>query len=475
MTRHLLFLLAALVLLPFAAVPHTAAGGERKPNIVFIMADDLGYGELGCYGQQKIRTPHIDRLAREGMRFTNYYAGSTVCAPSRSVLMTGLHTGHTRVRGNGSPAVQSLREEDVTVPKMLKKAGYATGITGKWGLGDVAPGAQAGLPNRQGFDYFFGYLHQVHAHNYWPSFLYRNDQRVELPNQGAFAPTGAGVADVKKTYAPDLMLEEALNFIEQQRSKPFFLYLAWTLPHANNEANRQIGNGTETPALGEYRDTDWSEPNKGHAAMVTYLDTQVGRVLDKLERAGLKDDTLVIFTSDNGPHREAGNNPAFFDASGAVRGIKRDLYDGGIRVPMIVRWPGRVRAGSETDHIAYHGDLMATAAEIAGFTAPAGLDSLSYAPTLLGKGSQAQHPYLYWEFYEDGGRQAVRLGHWKAVREPMFTGPVELYNVRKDPKERSNVAAEHPEAVKQAEAAMQAAHIPSPDWKVRPKRPAAQN
>lgn len=462
---------AALVLavaLP-AAVP---LAQDRKPNIILIMADDLGYGELGCYGQQKIKTPNIDQLCSQGMKFTDYYAGSTVCAPSRSVLMTGQHMGHTWVRGNAGqdhPAAQSLRPEDVIIPEVLKEAGYTTGITGKWGLGDMVGGAMEGLPNRQGFDFFFGYFNQRHAHNYYPSFLYRNEERIALPNEGDFDPTGAGVAAVKKVYAHDLILDESLKFLESaaRGDKPFFLYLSWTLPHANNEANRAIKNGTEVPHLGLYGEKDWSEQNKGHAAMITYLDTQVGKVLETLKRHGLEKDTVVFFTSDNGPHREGGNDPVFFNSDGAVRGIKRDLYDGGIRVPMIVRWPRKVKAGSVTGHVAYHGDMMATLAEITGARPPKNIDSISFLPTLLGKGDrQEQHKYLYWEFYEGGSKQAVRMGKWKAVRMPMITGEIELYDLSQDLKEQNNIASKHPGLVKQMGAIMDEAHLPNPNWKV---------
>jgi len=440
----------------------------RKPNIVFIMADDLGYGEIGCYGQKLIRTPNIDRLAAEGMRFTDYYSGAPVCAPARSVLMTGQHTGRTRVRGNADPVRQSLRPDDVTVAEVLKAAGYATGITGKWGLGDTLPGGGPGLPNRQGFDFFFGYHNQGHAHNYYPPFLFRGEEPVRLPNRGDFDEKGAGVAREKRIYAPDLILDESLRFVQQNRARPFFLYLSWTLPHANNEANRDHGNGAEVPELGEYGDRPWPAQAKGHAAMVTYLDTQVGKMLEALDRAGLRNDTLVVFTSDNGPHRESGHDPALFQASGPFQGLKRSLYEGGIRVPMIVRWPGKVKAGTTTDHIAYHGDLMATVAELTGARAPEGLNSVSYLPTLLGQPErQKQHSYLYWEFYEQGSRQAVRAGRWKAVRQPMLTGPVELYDLQADPGETTNRAAAEPEVVREMERRLKEAHVPSPDWKPR--------
>jgi arylsulfatase A-like enzyme len=455
------------VVLAVASAGASRAGAPRKPNVVFIMADDLGYGELGCYGQKLIKTPNIDRLASDGMRFTHYYAGSTVCAPSRSVLMTGQHAGHTWVRANAPGAAQALRDEDVTVAELMRKAGYTTGLTGKWGLGDTIPAAERGLPNRQGFDFFYGYHNQAHAHNYYPPFLYRNEQKVNLPNEGDFRPNGSGVATVKKVFSHDLVLDESLKFLEANRAKPFFFYLAWTLPHANNEANRDLKNGTEVPDLGIYKDREWTLQQKGHAAMVTYLDTQVGKVLEALKRLGLEENTLVFFTSDNGPQREDGSNPEFFEASGPVRGIKRDLYDGGIRVPMIVRWPGRIERGSTSDHLSYHGDLMATLGDLLKTEAPTATDSISYLPTLRGQNrAQQQHRYLYWEFYEGGSRQAVRQGKWKAVRQPMLTGPVEIYDILADPKELKNLSAEQPERVKEMERLMAEAHVPSPNFKV---------
>ena len=456
-----LLLIGALSLLAvsgFSRFGLTQEQARKSPNVVFIMADDLGYGELGCYGQQKIQTPHLDRLAQESLRFTQYYAGATVCAPSRSVLMTGLHTGHTRVRGNSSPDKQTLRDDDVTLAELFKQAGYVTGLTGKWGLGDSLPGGEPGLPTRQGFDVTFGYLNQHHAHNYFPPFLFQNDKRIELPNEGEFDARGAGKVRVRKVYAHDLIAEQSQRFLRENKSKPFFLYCAWTLPHANNE-HKEAG----IPDHGIYKDKDWSEPNKMHAAMVSYLDTQVGQLLATLDELGLRDSTLVCFTSDNGPHRESGNDPNFFNSSGLVRGTKRDLYDGGIRVPLLVRWPGRIAPGV-SDHIAYHGDILATTADLIGFKTPPGLDSVSFAPTLLGRAAeQKPHEFLYWEFYEGGGARAVRWGKWKAVR-PKWHAPIELFDITTDPRELQNVAAEHADLVQQIDRMMQESHRPSADW-----------
>jgi arylsulfatase A-like enzyme len=434
---------------------------DQPPNLIFIMADDLGWGDLGCFGQKKIKTPRLDKMAAQGMRLTNFYAGSTVCAPSRCVLMTGLHTGHCLVRGNGR---DPLRPGDATVAEMMQKAGYATGLVGKWGLGEEG---STGTPIKKGFDSFFGYLNQGHAHNYYPTFLFRGENRVQLSN---IVPkerkNGSGMASKKIEYSHDLFATEALKFLEANKQKPFFLYLALTIPHANNEAGKK---GMEVPDFGGYADLDWPEPQKGHAAMISRMDRDVGRLLDKLKELGIDERTLVIFTSDNGPHAEGGNKPDFANSNGPLRGIKRALYEGGIRVPTIARWPGRIGAGSQSDHIAYFGDLFATAAELAGVKAPDNLDSISFLPTLVG-GEQKKHEVLYWEFYEHGSAQAVRAGKWKAVRKPMFTGKMELYDLSQDIGEKKNLAGQHPDVVSRMASLMAKNHAPSKRWKVRKRR-----
>jgi arylsulfatase A-like enzyme len=431
----------------------------RLPNIVFIMADDLGYGDLGCYGQKVLKTPNIDRLAREGTRFTNFYAGSTVCAPSRCVLMTGLHTGHCYIRGNGNA---SLRPDDVTVAKILHNAGYRTGLVGKWGLGSEN---STGIPTRQGFDFFFGYLDQTHAHNYFPTFLYRNDRRIALPNVvPAEGKKGQGVATERLQYSPDLMTREALQFIERNRLQPFFLYWACTLPHANNEAGKK---GMEIPDVGRFRNENWPEAEKGFAAMVDHLDKDVGQLLDRLKALGLEKDTIVCFTSDNGPHREGGHDPSFFHSSGGLRGIKRALYEGGIRVPFLVRWPGHVPAGRTCDATGWFADFLPTAADLAGAKSPSGIDGVSLLPVFTGKSQAAPRPApLYWEFYEQGFAQAVRDGRWKAIRKPKGDR-LELYDLAADPAEKHNVADKHPEVAARLGEAIRKAHVDSPLWKVK--------
>ena len=461
---QLLFVLFFAITLPI-----TNHAQASKPNVIFILADDLGYGDLGCYGQKLIQTPNLDQLAKEGMRFTQMYAGSTVCAPSRAVLMTGKHMGHVSVRGNAgaeNTAIQSLHKGEKTVAHVFKNAGYATALFGKWGLGEIG---LDGHPNKMGFDEFFGFLNQTHAHNYFPSWLVHNSEKVRLRNvsESENKEVGSGYAREKLDYAPDVIFDKAAQWLDQNHDKPFFLYLASTLPHANNEAARGVGNGQEIPAYGSYQDKPWPDPDKGQAAMISHLDAQVGQVLAKLKAYGIERNTLVIFTSDNGPHQEGKNNPELFHPSGALRGMKRTLYEGGIRVPFIARWPGKIKAGTTSDHVGYFGDVLATVSELTKQALPAGLDSISFLPTLSGQTKQQQHPYLYFEFYEQGGRQAVRFGNWKAIREPMMTGNVQLFDLAKDLGEATDLAAQHPDIVKQAIGYMNEAHVDHPNWQVR--------
>ena len=482
LTRHAFLLTIVTIILgnTLAIVSDSRADETNAPNIIFIMADDLGYGDLGCYGQKLIETPELDKMAKEGIRFRNFYAGNTVCAPSRCVLMTGKHMGHAYVRGNGGVDVQGLRDRDVTVAEVLKNQGYKTALCGKWGLGESTrdnPNHE-GVPNQQGFDFFYGYQSQLHAHNYYPAFLWKNDERIALRNEvvpagrkdlnGFFKP---GYATKRLDYSHDLIQNEALSFIKRNRRNPFFLYLALTIPHANNEGTRGTGDGQEVPDYGIYSDKPWSNQDKGQAAMVTRMDKGIGEIVSLLAELGVSDNTIIMFTSDNGHHDEGGHNTELFDPNGPLRGKKRDLYEGGIRVPMIVKWPGKIKPGSITDHVSYFGDLMATVAELTGAPLPAGLDSISFLPTLLGKRGQRNHDYLYWEFYEQGGKQAVRSANWKAVRIPMFSGNVELYNLDNDLGESEDLAQDHPGVVQRLKQLMDSAHQPNPNWQARGKAP----
>jgi arylsulfatase A-like enzyme len=443
-----------------AADAQAGKEGPRKPNIIFMMADDLGYGDLGSYGQKTLKTPNIDRLAREGMRFTDFYSGSTVCAPSRCVLMTGLHTGHCYIRGNGE---YSLPAEQVTLAETLRDAGYATGLSGKWGLGEEGT---AGVPTRQGFGHFFGYLNQQHAHNYFPAYLMRGETRVKLgnvvPGPGDF---GTGVATTRAQYSHDLIMQDALQFIEANKSGPFFLFLSYTIPHANNEAEER---GMEIDNLGEFANSSWPPPERGFAAMMQRLDRDVGRLLDMLQTLGIDRDTIVFFTSDNGPHHEGGHDPEFFDSNGPLRGFKRTLHEGGIRVPMLVRWPGHVPAGATSARPAYFADVFSTFAELAGAEPPRGLDGTSFLPAALGR-PQKPGEALYWEFYEDGFSQAARFGQWKALRSGGKGKPIKLYDLDTDIGEANDVAAAHPDVVAQAEAIFAKEHVPSPLWSIEAK------
>jgi len=426
----------------------SAADGPRKrPNIVFILADDLGYGDLGCYGQKRFRTPNLDRLAAEGVRFTQHYAGSTVCAPSRFTVMTGLHIGHATTPGQG----QCLEPERLTVAECLKTAGYATACIGKWGLGEEGT---TGVPLKQGFDRFFGYLNQVHAHNYYPAWIWRDGEKVHLRNEVVTATKGyakgrGGASTKRVDYSHDMMTDEALAFIDRHRDRPFFLYLPYTIPHANNEHHVVGRHGMEVPDYGPFAGEDWPEVEKGFAAMVHRMDRDIGRIVARLKEYGIAGDTLVLFSSDNGPHKEGGHDPAFFDSNGPLRGIKRDLYEGGIRVPAIAWWPGRIPPGRTSDHVSAFYDFLPTACEVAGVAAPDGIDGISFLPELTGR-TQPPHAYLYWEFPSQGGKRAVRAGRWKAVwldtnKKP--DAPPELYDLAEDIGETTNVADAHPDVV----------------------------
>jgi arylsulfatase A len=435
----------------------------KRPNILLIQADDLGYGDLSAYGQSKFETPALDRLAREGIRFTQYYAGSTVCAPSRAALMTGLHSGHGWIRGNGE---FPLRAEDITMAMALRDAGYRTAVVGKWGLG--RPGT-TGQPDRKGFDFSFGVLDHRHAHRQYTDHLYRDGERV--------------ATDADRDYVNDLFTREAAAFIERADPRPFFLYLNYTVPHAElrvpedslaplkgmfpesgfvNEKADARPTGPDDTSLG-YRSQP--TPRAAFAAMVTRMDRDVGRLVDLLRARGIDDRTLILFTSDNGPHREGGADPAFFRSSGALRGIKRDLYEGGIRVPLIARWTGTIPAGRESPHVWAHWDMFPTLAALAGARIPPGLDGMSMARALHGE-AQPARDFLYWEFHERGFQQAVRMGRWKGVR-PRKDGPLELYDLDADAGEQRDVAAAQPEVVARIEEYLRTVRTDSSLWPVR--------
>ena len=454
MPRHFTRLVFALTVILIASNPTEAA----PPNIIFIMADDLGYGELGCFGQTKINTPHLDRMAAQGMRCTQVYSGSTVCAPTRCCLMTGLHTGHARVRGNGGINGRvSLEPEDITIAEVLRTAGYRTGIVGKWGLGE--PGT-AGIPNDQGFDFWFGYLNQKNAHFYYPPFLWKNREKIFLEQN----------ADGRKdAYSHDLMTNEVLAFIRRNRGGPFFLYLAYTIPHAEivvpeDSLKEYHGKFPETPYPGAHYGAQ-PEPNAALAGMITRMDRDVGRLFALLEELKLDGHTIVFFTSDNGPVSVGGRDHKFFNAAGGLRGAKGSLYEGGIRVPTIVRWPGHIQPGSVNDTAWAHWDVLPTCAEIAGIEPPKGIDGVSLLPTLKGKDQpQLDDRFLYWEYgRNEKFTQAVRKGDWKAIRIG-FEGPIVLYNLKTDVAETTDVASQHPDIVAQIEHYLATARTESKDF-----------
>ncbi|VGO20383.1 arylsulfatase [Pontiella sulfatireligans] len=416
-----------------------------KPNVVYILADDLGYGEVGYNGQEKIQTPELDAMAAKGMRFTDHYCGNSVCAPSRCSLMTGLHPGHAYIRANspGYPGGQTpLPKGTETMGKLMQRAGYKTAIIGKWGLGSTW---DSGHPNQQGFDHFFGYTDQRKAHNYYPEYLWRNSDKLMLDN-------GKGK---KNDYSHDLMTVEALKFIDENQKKPFFLYLAYTIPHISYQV----------PDLAQYKDKDWPKNMKIHAAMTSRMDRDIGAIKRRLEELGLAENTLITFNSDNGAHGQFGSLE-FFKTSGKLRGKKRLMYEGGVRSPMIAYWPGKVPAGTVNDHISAFWDMLPTLAELTGEPVQGKTDGISMLPALLGRNDKQQkHKYLYWELYEGSPNQAVRFGKWKGVVADRRKGmKIELYDVTSDEGEQADVASEHPEVVEKIRQMMKDARVPSPYW-----------
>ncbi|HEV7347329.1 arylsulfatase [Telluribacter sp.] len=460
-----------------------------KPNIIFIFADDLGYAELGCYGQKKIRTPNIDRIAREGIRFTDYYTSTPVCAPSRCQLLTGTHGGHSYIRGNyelGGFAdslergQMPLPANTVTVGTLLQKAGYKTACIGKWGLG---MGYSTGDPNKQGFDYFYGYYDQKQAHNYYPTHLWENGKWDTLNNpvidvHRRLDPQTATAGDFNyfrgKDYAINKMAEKAQRFIRENKNQPFFLYLPFTIPHVSLQApevavKEYVGKFEEKPYYGQQNYASTPYPRATYAAMITYMDKKVGEVLTLVKELGLDENTIIIFTSDNGTTFNGGVDAKFFESVGPFRGLKMDMYEGGIRMPMVARWPGKIAPGQVTDHVAVHYDVMATLAELVN-AGPVKTDGISFLPTLLGQaGRQRKHEYLYFEYPEKGGQLAIRFGKWKGVKVNMKKDKDarwELYDLEKDISETTDQAAFHPEIVLKFNQIVKKEHRPShlPEW-----------
>ncbi|WP_273212096.1 arylsulfatase [Runella zeae] len=486
--------LLLLVLVGFSFVRTTPP--TTRPNIIYIYADDMGYAELGCYGQKKIKTPHLDKLASEGIRFTQHYTSTPVCAPARCQLLTGKHAGHSYIRGNyelgGFPdslegGQMPLYPGAFTIGRMLQGVGYTTACIGKWGLGMAN---SSGSPNSQGFDYFYGYLDQKQAHNFYPTHLWENGKSVPLNNpvidvHKKLTPetaTDAAFAYYRgKDYAIDKMAQKALAFVKENKNRPFFLYLPFTTPHVSLQApeeavNEYVGQFEDKPYLGEKSYASTPYPRATYAAMITYMDKQVGALMQLLKDLKIDDNTIVMFSSDNGATFNGGVEAAYFRSVANLRGLKMDVYEGGIREPMIARWPQKIPANQVTDHVSVQYDVMATLADIAGYTKPIDTDGLSFLPTLLGqKTKQKQHAYLYWEYPEKGGQLAIRMGNWKGVKTEVRKnrkGPWELYDLSKDESETTNVAAQHPELVREFDEIVEREHVPSyiKEWEfVSPK------
>ena len=470
-----------------------------QPSIVFILADDLGYGELGCYGQEKIKTPNIDALAAEGMKFTQFYSGAPVCAPARCILLTGKHSGNAYVRGNNEWASRGevwdfekasndpnlegqypMPAETVTIGKLLQGAGYKTACVGKWGLG--APFSD-GVANKQGFDLFFGYNCQRQAHTYYPLHLWRNEEKVMLDNKlvvpGTKLKEGADPYDsasyvkfTQKEYSADLMISEALNFIDENKAQPFFLYFASPIPHDPLQVPKEYVDsyresfGDEEPYIGNKGYFPHRYPRAAYAGMISYLDDQVGQIIKKLKELGLYENTLIIFTSDNGPTYAGGVDAAFFDSGKPFRSDygwgKGFTHEGGIRVPMLASWPGHIQPGSISNHISAFWDVLPSFCEIADIPVPNDTDGISFLPSLIGE-AQIEHDYLYWEFPSYKGQQAVRMGKWKAIRKNIFEEnmEIELYNLETDLREQTNLASEYPDIIEKMSEIMVISHTPS--------------
>ena len=497
--KNIKSILISIIITIFTLSIYSCNKEEGRPNIIYILADDLGYGELGVYGQTIIETPNIDALAKNGMVFTDHYSGSPVCAPSRSVFMTGQHTGHTPIRGNDewkergdtwnyqamfdNPYLEGQRpipDRTITIAEVLKSAGYTTGMVGKWGLGALTT---EGVPNKQGFDFFYGYNCQRQAHTLFPMHLWRNEERHLLDNknvaphsnlaQGADPNDSASYADFElNDYAPELMHKEALQFMADNKDNPFFLYYASPLPHLPLQAPKKWVNyykaklGEETPYTGKSYFPNQT-PKATYAAMISALDEQVGDIVNKLVEIGQYKNTLIIFTSDNGPTYTGGADAPYFDSAKPFKTEygwgKGFVHGGGIRVPMIARWPGKIKYGSKSNHISAFQDMMPTFSEIAGVASPPAIDGISLLPTLTGHEQSVAHEYLYWEFPAYKGQQAVRMGKWKAIRREIFKGnmAIELYDLESDIQEQNDVAESNPRIIERMEAIMVEAHSPS--------------
>ena len=455
--------MSARILSIFCLMMLPLSAQAAKPNIIYILLDDAGFGDLSCYGQSKFKTPNIDRLATEGALFTQHYSGSTVCAPTRCSLMTGVHTGHSYVRGNREvqPEGQAAMPADiVTIPRLLKTAGYTTGAFGKWGLG--APGSPSDPAEH--FDLFYGYNCQRQAHTYYPTHLWKNKEKIPLDG---------------KTYSATLIGDAALDFIRDNKDGPFFAFLPVTIPHAAMHApesyiapfRKKFADFEDK--IGKYRGPEVKNPIAAFAGMMTLLDEQVGQILDLLKELDIDEQTLVMLTSDNGPHKEGGHDPVFFDSNGPLKGFKRDLYEGGIRAPLLARWPGKIPRRAISNHISAHWDMLPTFCELAGTEPPANIDGISMAPLLQGNpADQKQHEYLYWEFYERGGKRAVRFGEWKAIQQNInanINAPIEIYYLPDDLGEENDVGESFPGIRVRAERYFKEAHTPSQFWKFGPK------
>jgi arylsulfatase len=469
-----------LCLVAFAASTPLSAVEQTKPNIIFILADDLGHGDLGCYGQTKIRTPHLDRIAKEGMRFTNFYAGCSVCAPSRCTLMTGMHLGHATVRNNmqrkaGEEGQHRMAPDTVTVAQRLKQAGYATAIVGKWGLGMPEENSS---PLDFGFDHHYGYLCQGFAHTFYPPHLWNDDKQVFLKGNPPYIYGQKEPIPLSgQAYAHDLMTDDGLAWVKDHHENPFFLYLAFTIPHLSlqvpdDSLEEYLGQWPETPVTDSKHYANHPTPRAAYAGMITRMDRDIGRLMALLKELQIDDNTLVMFASDNGAvFALNGTDPEFFQSNGNLRGYKQDLYEGGIRTPFLARWPEKIPAGTTNDFLGAFWDFLPTACELARVDPPDNIDGVSLVPTLLGRDDdQKQHEDLYWEYHSGGGSQAVRFGDWKAIRHNVrkkdAESKIELFDLAKDPGEKQNLAGEHPDLVERAARYMKESHTPSwePAW-----------